>query len=187
MGARWGSESSQASLVPVTGDAGIQPTSQLASRGPEQGLTLGAQLLEMETPAYTTWTPTPRQPWWHLVALYAAPSPPRTHVTYRGLSPLHFTDSYLQNPHQVLLQSQCMGRLQSGARGDFMFGAEWRDFIEHFRVRSIHILRRAAYFNKLDLIMSQFMLRGAMHKSVWKWRQWSRDLHSIKLGTEMQS
>lgn len=27
----------------------------------------------------------------------------------------------------------------------------------------VHILHRAAYFNKLDLIMSQFMLKGAMH------------------------
>lgn len=38
-----------------------------------------------------------------LVALYAAHSPPRTPITYRGLSPLHFTDSFLRNPHQVLL------------------------------------------------------------------------------------
>lgn len=118
-----------------------------------------------------------------LVALYAALSPPKTPITPTALHWLISVEpASSASPKPVHGPSA-----QSGDTRDFMFGAEWRGFIEHFRVPSVHILCRAAYFNKLDLIMSQFMLKGAMHKSVWKWKQCGKDLHSIKLGTDCRA
>ena len=42
----------------------------------------------------------------------------------QGPLPTHFTDSFLRNLHQVLLQSQCMGHLHRVETQGILFGAE---------------------------------------------------------------
>lgn len=101
-----------------------------------------------------------------------APTPHRIFASFRGISPhcisLIFAEPASSTfPKPVHEPSASSG----GTEGNFMFGAEWRSFIGHLRVPSIHILPRTAYFKKLYLVMSCSMLRAAMHKWIWKYVQ----------------